>query len=157
MSKSHIDSVRSKLKSYSDRGVFRGFSETEGRTGKTVFKFTWLLDRGFALLCDPKKHTLTLRNLLPHIPNRSDMDQDLRAFVAGRTSDDLPAHRRVDPKRADLSYTNRKENVSLTLTVKKNQYSYGVAKLLNTTNELFGHLHMAHIPYLWKHFEVPEE
>jgi len=157
MPKSYIDIVRSKLKSYRDRGVFRGFSESEGRTGKTVFKFTWLLDRGFALEYDPKKHTLTLKNLLPHIPNRSDMDQDLRAWVQARNSGDLPAHRRVDPKRADLAYANRQENVSLILTVKKNQYSYGVTKLLNTTNELFGHLHMAHIPYLWKHFEVPEE
>jgi len=157
MSKSHIDIIREKLKSYSNRGVFHGFSESDGRMGKTIFKFTWLLDHGFVMECDPKKHTLTLKNLLPHVSNRSDMDQDLRAFVQARNSDDLPAHRRVDPKRADLVYTNRKEQVSLTLSVKKNQYSYGVTKLLNTTNELFGHLNMVHIPYLWKHFEVPEE
>ncbi|MDA0349983.1 MAG: hypothetical protein O3C43_16500 [Verrucomicrobia bacterium] len=157
MSTSHIDIVRGKLKSYCNRGVFRGYSESSGRLGKTVFKFTWLLDRGFVLECDPQKHTLTLKNLLPHVPNRSHMDQDLRGFVQDRDSNDLPAHRRVDAKRANLSYANRKGTVSLTLTVKKNQYSYGVTKLLNTTNELFGHLHMVHISYLWKYFEVPEE
>lgn len=157
MPKTHTNIVREKLKAYSDRGVFRGFNESAGRGGKTTFKFTWLLDREFTLIFNPDKSTLTLKNILPHVPNRSFMDEDLRAFVQSRNAKELPAHRRINPKQAELTYSNRKENVSLTLTVKTNQYGPAVAKLLNTVNALFGHLHMAHLPYLWEHFEVPEE
>ncbi len=157
MPKSHTDIVRAKLKAYSDRGVFRGFNETSGRGDKTTFKFIWLLDREFTLEFSPDKGTLMLKDILPHVPNRSHMDQDLRAFVLSRNAKNLPSHRRVNPKQAELTYTNRKENVSLTMTVKTNQYGPAVTKLLNTANAFFGHLHMAHLPYLWEHFDVPEE
>ena len=157
MPKSHTDIVRAKLKTYSDRGVFRGYSESAGRGSKTMFKFVWLLDREFTLEFSPDRSTLTMKDILPHVPNRSHMDQDLRTFVQARNEKSLPSHRRVNPKLAQLTYTNRKENVSLTMTVKTNQYGRAVTKLLNTTNALFGHLQMAHLPYLWEHFDVPEE
>jgi hypothetical protein len=157
MATNHIDIIRNKLKEYSERGVFRGFKENAGRNGKVEFTFTWLLDKPFTLVADTKTGSLQMKNLLPHVPSKSDMDKDLKEFVAAQMNQKQSAHNRVDAKRADLKCTNRLEKISLTLDIKKNQYSYGVTKLLNTTNKLFGHLQMYHLPYLWEHFEVPEE
>lgn len=157
MAVSHLNTVRKKLRAYADRGVFRGFAELDRPGSKTEFQFIWLEDHRFTLIVDHEKGTLQLKNLLPAVELRSFLDEDLRGFVKGRTDTGLPAHRRVDPKRAELTYANRKSNVTLTMHVLKNQYSYGVTKLLNTTNELFGFLHMRHPPYLWEHFGVPEE
>ena len=157
MAQSHVDIIRKKLDTYAVRGVIRGFQESRGRNGKIIFSFVWLLNRQFKLEFDPKTHKLTLRNMLPHIPAKSDMNRDIRAYVLRFTDTKLPAHKRVDSKRADVSVTNRAESISLSLTVKKNQYSYGITKLLNLTNALFGYIDMNYIPYLWEHFDVPEE
>ncbi len=157
MAGSHLNTVRKKLQAYAERGVFRGFAEHDRAGSKTEFQFFWLEDHRFVLVVDHEKGTLQLKDVLPDVESRSHLDSDLREFVKGRTDKKLPAHRRVDPKRAELKYTNRKSHATLTLHVLKNQYSYGVTKLLNTTNELFGFLHMRHPPYLWEHFGVPEE
>jgi hypothetical protein len=153
----HVDVIRKKLKEYSERGVFSGYKEIQGRNGKVEFTFVWLLDTPFKLVADTQNSTLQMKNIVPHVPAKSDMDKDLKEFVQKQMDQEQSPHNRVDQKRADLKCTNRLENFSLTLDVKKNQYSYGVAKLLNTTNKLFGHLHMYHMPYLCEHFEVPEE
>ena len=157
MADSHLNTVRKKLQAYAERGVFRGFVEMPRGGSKTEFQFIWLENHRFVLLVDHDKGTLQLKDVLPAVESRSYLDTDLRDFVNKRTDQALPAHRRVDPKRAELKYVNRKSKATLTLHVLKNQYSYGVTKLLNTTNELFGFLHMRHPPYLWENFGVPEE
>lgn len=157
MAKSHLDIVHQKLKTYADRGVFRSFDVGATKGSKTEFRFVWLEDAQMKLVFDHTKGSLQLKNLLPNIESRSFLDNDLRAFIKKRADAALAAHRRVDPKRATLHYTNRKQSVSLTLSVLNNQYAYGVTKLLNMTNETFGHLHMNHVQYLWENFDVPQE
>ena len=157
MARNHVGVVHKKLQGYADRGVFRSFDVGDTKGSKTVFRFIWLEDTPFTLVFDHDKGILQLKNLLPNVESRSFLDNALREYIGDRANPTLPAHRRVDPKRATLRYSNRKEHVSLTLAVEKNQYSYAVTKLLNVTNELFGHLHMYHIQYLWDNFEVPQE
>ena len=157
MAESHLNTVRRKLQAYAERGVFRGFHEIKRPGSKTEFQFIWLEDHRFTLIVDHDKGTIQLKDMLPAVTSRSNLDSELRGFINGRVDRSLPAHRRVDPKRAELAYTNRKSQVTLTMRVLNNQYSYGVTKLLNTVNELFGFLHMRHPPYLWKNFGVPEE
>lgn len=153
----HTKTVRERLKRHAQRGALRQFEERPAKGGKTEFRFVWLLNKPFTIVFDPKRSTLTLKNALPAVPPRSHLDRDVRAFIKGRTDASLPAHRRLDPKRAELSCVNRKSSMSFTLTVKRNQFAYGTTKLLNLTNELFGFLDMYHIQYLWEHFDVPEE
>ena len=157
MARNHISIVQKKLQGYADRGVFRSFDVGLTKGAKPEFRFVWLEDTQFTLVFDHDRGTLQLKNLLPNVESRSFLDDALRAYIGDRADPALPAHRRVDPKRATLRYANRKQKVSLTLAVEKNQYSYAVTKLLNVTNELFGHLHMNHIQYLWDNFDVPQE
>jgi hypothetical protein len=153
----HVATVRGVLSAYATRGVLREFEERRARGGKSEFRFTWLLDRRFVLVFEPARSQLTLKDLLPAVPAKSVLDLAVRDFIASRTSKELPAHRRVDPSKATLSVANRRAALSVTLTVKRNQYGYAVPKLLNFCNELFGFLDMYHVQYLWEHMGVPEE
>ncbi|MFP6584350.1 MAG: hypothetical protein VCD00_17585 [Candidatus Hydrogenedentota bacterium] len=157
MAESHLATVRKKLQNYADRGVFRAYAEVKRSPSKTEFQFVWLEDARFNLIVDHEKGTMQLKNLLPDVTSHDFLDSDLRDFIKSRSDKSLPAHRRLDPKRGTLAYTNRKSAVSLTLTVHKNQYAYATTKILNITNELFAHLHLHHPPYLWANFDVPEE
>lgn len=157
MARSHVETVRKRLKGYAERGVFKGFEERASRGGRTEFTFEWLHQKPFTIVFDEKAGTLLLKNLLPDIPVKSDLYRDVRALVEGRAGKGLPAHRRIDPKRAELSCSNRASRVSFKVVVKRNQYAYALGRLLSFTNELFGHLDMYHIQYLWEHFDVPQE
>jgi hypothetical protein len=155
------DVIRQALQHYSDKGVFQGFAEFQGRGDKTGFSFRWLLGREFTLVLDPKKSELVVKNLLPEVENYSFIDSDLRKFVSDRSNPKLPLHRRLDPGRATLAYSNRKQsgnrNVSLVMRVAEDEYGYAVKMLLSTVNDLFTHLHLYHIDYLQQNFGVPEE
>jgi hypothetical protein len=148
-----LNTVRKRLQDYADRGVFRGFNEVrEGR-----FRFVWLVRHQMELSVDTGKHVLRFKRLLPGVPASSAMYEDLKSFIRERHDRNLPAHRRIDPKRADVSCVNRGGFVSLSLKVKNNQYAYGVNRIVNLVHELFLYLRDTHPEYLMEHFDVPQE
>ena len=157
MSSEAYDVVRQRLIGFSNKGIFKGLRETQGRLGKVTFSFRWLLDSEFSLVLDPKKQQLVVSDLLPAIEHRSFIDSDLRRFIAGRTDTNLPAHRRLDTDLVTLVYSNRNQNVSLVMRTGTGQYEYAIKALLTTLNDLFAHLHLNHVEYLQRHFGVPEE
>jgi hypothetical protein len=69
----------------------------------------------------------------------------------------LPEHRRIDRRRAEISCANRGGFVSISLKVKRNEYAYGVNRIVNLAHELFLHLKDAHPEYLAENFDVPLE
>ena len=153
MANKQLEIVRASLQSYADRGVFRGFSES--KPGQ--FKFVWLLQHPMELHLDAAKQELRFKQLLPGLPARSALYVELKQFIAERHDRALPEHRRVDRRRAEATCTNRSGLVSLTLTVKKNQFEYGVNRLVNLVHELFLHLREHHPEYLVENFNVPQE
>ncbi len=153
MAKDALPIVRQSLQSYADRGVFRGFSES--KPGQ--FKFVWLLQHPMELQLDAAKHELRFKQLLPGLPARSALYAELKQFIEQRHDRALPEHRRVDRRRAEVTCSNRGGLVSLTLTVKKNQYEYGVNRIVNLVHELFLHLREHHPEYLVENFNVPQE
>src|SRR5262245_50524889 len=152
MANSSLQNVRETLQAYADRGIFHGFNEvSHGR-----FKFIWLIHHQMELAVDTSKHTLRFKELLPEIPIRSAMYADLKSFIERRHDTDLPEHRRIDRKRAEVSCTNRRGRVSVSLKVKKNQYAYGVNRIVNLAHELFLHLRERRPEYLMENFDVPQ-
>ncbi|HEX4951217.1 MAG TPA: hypothetical protein VFZ34_31460 [Blastocatellia bacterium] len=145
--------VRESLQTYAERGVFRGFSE--GKPGQ--FTFVWFYQHPMELIVDPKAHALRFKQLLPGVPARSAFAAELKCFIAERQDEALPDHRRIDRKRAEVSLTNRGGVVSLALKVKRNDYAYGVNKLVNLVHELFVHLRAEYPEYLVENFDVPQE
>jgi hypothetical protein len=109
------------------------------------------------LSVDTGKNVLRFKQLLPGIPVGSALYTELKGFIKERHASSLPSHRRVDRRRAEVSCSNRRGFVSVSLTVKNNQYAYGVKRIVNLVHELFLHLRNAHPEYLAENFDVPQE
>lgn len=148
-----LNIVREHLQTYADRGIFCGFSED--RRGH--FNFVWLVRHRMEFIVDTSKHALRFKQLLPGIPARSPLHAELKNFIRQRHDAKLPAHRRIDSRRAKVSCYNRGGALSISLKVKNNQYAYGVNRIVNLVHELFVHLGDAYPDYLTENFDVPEE
>jgi len=153
MAKRPLNVVRENLQVYADRGIFRGFSEV--RNGH--FSFAWMIRHQMELSVDTTKNVLRFKQLLPGIPANSPMYAELKRFIHQLHDSNLPDHRRVDRRRAEVSCSNRKGFVSISLKVKNNQYAYGVNRIVNLVHELFLHLRDMHPDYLAENFDVPQE
>jgi hypothetical protein len=153
MAKSSLNVVRESLRAYAERGVFRGFSEV--KTGQ--FKFIWLIQHQMELIADMTRQVLRFKQLLPGIPANSPLYTELKEFIRQRHDPELPVHRRIERRRAEVSCSNRGGFVSISLKVKNNQYAYGVNRIVNLVHELFVHLRDAYPDYLVENFDVPQE
>ena len=157
MTKAYSDLIRARLKDLHTRGVFKSFNGRQDRAGRLIVQFSWLMGQEFIFVIDASKGEVVVKNLLPKIEGRSFMNKDLRQFIVNRTDKKLPAHRRVNPRHAEIFYKNYKQNVWLTMAVYNNQYAYAVGALLKTINDLFSYLSLYHIDYLYHNFGLPEE
>ena len=149
--------IRDTLEEYATRGVLRGFTHRETPDGRTEFLFGWVQRRPFRVVYDDETRTLRVDRFLPAVPAGSALHADLERFVASRASGTLPPHRAVDPKRARLELSSQDDEVSLSLAILRNQYRYGVRRLLNVVSEIFVLLNASHQEYMWEQFEVPME
>jgi hypothetical protein len=135
--KSAVETVAKALENYANRGVFRGFSR--GNTSKThvFFQIVWHRDRTFEFSLDEAKRILRISPVLPEVPARSAMYAELKAFVALRQSEELPPHRRIDPKKATVACSNRRGDVAITLTSKDRDYQYATRALVHLVDEIY--------------------
>ncbi len=157
MHERHVAVVRERLQEYADRRVFTGFGELERRGGVVAFAFVWLHHRRFVLEFNANTGKLRLRGCLPRLEPKSRMTKGVRTFLEGRSERSLPAHRRVDPGRAELRLAIAKGDGTLEMTVHRNQYKYAVGKLINVVHELFLYINVHFPEYLHEHFGLPEE
>jgi len=148
-----LNIVRESLQTYADRGVFRGFSEIKNGH----FQFVWVINHRMELSVDTAKNELRFKRLLPNVPAKSPLYAELKSFIERRHDRELPEHRRIDRKRAEVSCANRGGFVSVSLKVKNNQYAYGVNRIVNLAHELFLHLRERRPEYLTENFDVPQE
>ena len=152
-----LDVVRKSLQGYSDRGVFRGLKEAKPRNGRQSFTFVWVGDRPVEFGIDTETALLSFKHLLPNVPSNSELYSDLKRFLKSRCDKDLPKHRRVEAKRAEVVCVNRAGNVSIALKVRNNQYAYGLNRLVNLVHEVFVQLNDSHPDYMCNNFDVPQE
>lgn len=157
MPKKPLDVVRKGLQAYADRGIFRGLDEVKTRNGKRAFRFVWQGSRPVDFDVDSEKGVLRFNRLLPNVPPNSALYSDLLRFLNSRSDPKIPKHRRVEARRATVSCTNRAGNVSIALSVKNNQYDYGLKKLVNLVHEVFVQLNDAYADYLCENFDAPQE
>ena len=152
-----VAAVRRRLQTYADRGVFRGYAEQSPRAGRYYFRFLWLADRPFKLTYEPASGTLTFTNVLPHVRARSPLAAELRQFIEGRSAPSLPAHRRIDRRRARPGCSNHRGTLQVHVVAKPGHHAYGVTKSVNLVHEIFLHLHSYFPEYLWEHYDVAQD
>lgn len=136
-SSSCIEQVSGILDGYASRGVFRGFANGPVRNGTARFKLLWHRNRFFDFILDVPKRALRIAVVLPAVPADSSMYAEFKQFVESRHAEDLPAHRRIDVKKARVRCVNRGGNASLTLTVVDGDYAYGTRKLIQLVHEVY--------------------
>ena len=146
-----------RLQTYADRGVFRGYAERPPRAGRHYFRFLWLAPEPFSLTYEPASGTLTFTNVLPHVRARSELAAELRRFIEGRSAPALPAHRRIDRRRARPGCSNRRGTLQVHVVAKPGHHAYGVTKSVNLVHEIFLHLHSYFPEYLWEHYDVAQD
>lgn len=129
------DTVGSILENYASRGVFRGFARGPATAAKASFKILWHHARFYDVVVEPAKKTIRMPLVLPNVP--AEMYRALRDFLAARTSEDWPEHRRVDPAKAALTPHLRGGNVSLAITAVNRDFDYAARKLIHTVHEIF--------------------
>jgi hypothetical protein len=153
-----LAAVSEQMKAYAHRGVFRSFHETRRDRGQTEFRFHWLWNLPFHLAFDSKRGELSFEKLLPNVLLRSKLETELRGFLKSRCSSSWPEHRRLDPKRVSIRYSNRRSTVSLTFRVAGSDYDYAVKKSLNVVNEVLACFLNVYFPeYMVKNFRLPDE
>jgi hypothetical protein len=152
-----VETVTDALKLYADRGVFKGFNVRDSESRRPEFTFTWLTRRPMSLLYDSRTSRLIIADLFPHVDPRSDMVADLRRLIVERSSSELPAHKRLDRRKAQLTCTVRRGRLAVQLLVRGSSHAYAVRYLLNLVNELHLRLHEAYPEYLIAHFGVSPE
>jgi len=129
--------VRHSLEHYATLGTFRSFAEAAPRGRAVVFRFTWFRDLAFTVTFVADSRRLVFHDLLPGVPSRSAMDKDLREFLQGQHSRELPEHRRIDRRKLAVQMLNRGGAVSLVCTLKGDHAAYGVRKAVNIVHEIF--------------------
>ena len=152
-SNDRLSVVREALQAYADRGVFRGLNEV--RNGQ--FTFAWFGPGSMNLSVDATSNVIRFKQLLPGIPARSGTYAALKSFINARHDRELPEHRRIDRKRAEVYCSTRNGFVSVHLKVQKGEYAYGVNRIVNLVHELFLHLRDAHPEYLAENFDARQE
>lgn len=134
--RARIDAVASILEVYAQRGVFRGFSPAEdARQGQAVFRLLWHRDRVFEFVFDPRRNAMRFPLALPNVP--AEMYRELKEFIKARHAAELPDHRRIDSRKAQVTASNRGGNVALSLRVLDGDDEYGARKLIHLVHEIF--------------------
>ena len=157
MAETDLIEVRACLQDYADRGVFRGFAERPPSRGRSLFRFTWLARHPYDLQYDPAKGEFVFLNAFPSVGSRSPLSYALKKFVAGRSSDDLPEHRRIDPARASVSAMVRQGDLRLKVSAEPGQHAYGANRVVNLLHEVYLHLSAYFPEYLWEHYDAPQD
>lgn len=125
------------LEGYAAKAVFRGFSAHPGARGQASYRMIWHHDRPFEMLLDVGKKALQFPEVLPGVPARSQMYRDLRAFLKERQSEEMPEHRRVNPAKARLAWSNKRGIVSVTVTARDGDLDYATRKIIQIVHEIF--------------------
>ena len=155
---SPLDAVEAQLESYAQRGVFRSFSRVAFENGIADFRFFWLLNLPFQMSFDTKRKVIVFPKLLTKIEPASELDTELRAFLADCASPDRPEHRRLDPTQVRTSYANRRGTVTLTLRSLDGDWENATRKAIHLINEVFlNFLNARHPEYMIKTFRLPDE
>ncbi|MBZ5559980.1 MAG: hypothetical protein LAO77_22190 [Acidobacteriia bacterium] len=140
--------VSAALQRYAARGVFRGFSARPARNGRHDFRFTWLTRQPMTITYDPKSRRLSFRNLLPRVGRYPGLRARLKHVLDEHTTRAVPAHRRIDGRRARVTGSIRRGAFSIALHVRGPHEAYAVQRSLNLVNQLFLLLHANYPEYL---------
>lgn len=145
------------FQSYADRGVFRGFSVSDATRGLRRYRFVWLTQRPMLVTLSPARGVLTFARLFPSVDQTPGVARALKAVLAECTSRRVPAHRRIDPRRATIVSRVTRGDLSVFVTIHAADGRGVLRTTLSVVNDLFQTLHECYPDYLAAQFGVSDE
>ena len=136
--------------------MFRGF-RAEAARGRVAFRFSWITPRPMAAVFDVRRGVLAFPALLPGAGDAPGVREACAALVAERSGRLVPAHKRVDARRARLAWAMRKGDADLSVEVRGANHDYAVRHALGLINDLFVALRQTHPEYLAERFGISNE
>jgi hypothetical protein len=149
--------VTAALQQYADRGVLSGLGTRQRRDGRNEHTFKWLVHHPFTLTHDPARHELSFRKLFTGVRPGSAVAAALCHVVAERTTRRVPAHKRLDRRKAEAICAIERGHFSLTMRVRGAHDAYAVQKLLAIVNDLYLELQERFPDYLIEQFGLSAE
>ena len=134
--------------------MFRGFRASPAVRGRIAYEFFWLTRKPMRAVFD-RRGILSFPALLPRAPKH--IVAHMKAMVAERSTTGIPAHKRIDARRAKLNASARKGDLTLSIEIRGRNQDYAVSKVLNLVNEMFVALHEGYPDYLVEHFGISQE
>ena len=118
-----------------------------------------MTDKQFSMRLNVIKHQLELRNILPSVPYRSDMDNAFREFLLSRCAEEIPVHRRLDGKRLTIKAKNKNGDVSVLIGFSEFDSRLAVKTSINLLHEIFNNFLVEgpYQNYMVEVFNLPEE
>ena len=104
-----------------------------------------------------RRGVLTFPSLLPQVSGHPGLTPELKRLVAERSTRAVPAHKRIDARRARLTAAIRRGDFSIAIAIRGANHEYAVKQALNLVNELFVGMHERHPEYLVEHFGLSTE
>src|ERR1700754_5223332 len=98
---SDVDLVDGILRTYAEKGVFKGYARLKHSGAAAHYRISWFYSRPMDVTLDRKRQAISLPDFLPSIDLDPALAPDLRVFLKGMS--DLPEHRRLDETRGQLS------------------------------------------------------
>lgn len=157
------EAIDAALGRYASRGVFRGFSRTDGPGGVRRYSFIWLTRRPMTVALSRDRRTITFVALFPAVATFPALRARLTAEMQSAASPSRPAHRRIDPRRATMTPRVSKGDLALRVSLAPGFAGPGraadavVRSTLGLVNDLFLFLHECYPDYLAAHFGIPDE
>lgn len=155
-----VKAVSAELQNYADRGIFQNFSLVEqASNGSVKYRFHWLAEMPFNLTLYAQKSKIEIRDILPAVPFRSEMDKEFRIFLQQRSAESVPLHRRLDDQRFTFSCKNRQEKLSITIGFQVGDGGEAAKTAVNLLHEIFNNflLEGPYQNYMVEFFNVSEE
>jgi hypothetical protein len=150
------DAVTAALRQYADRGVFRGFRATASR-GRIEYQFLWLTRLPMRAGFDLRRGVLRFPALLPNAAKSAGLVGEMKSIVAARPTRKVPAHKRIDARRARVAAAVTQGALSLSVQIRGSNHEYAVRHALNLINEMVVALHESYPDYLIAEFGMSAE
>lgn len=145
------------LQQYASRGVFRGFSATEGARGTRAYRFHWLTRRPITVSLNPSRKTLVFPQLFPAVASTPGVAAALRETLRARQQPGVPPHRRIKRQQLDVTLEGRAGDLSLKVQMRGRDTAANISIVLTLINDFHLVLHECYPDYLVAHFGVSDE
>jgi hypothetical protein len=125
------------LEAYVERGLFRSLRTLNASETGQAFRFKWHYGRDFHLVVDRPQNLVAFVDAFPATKPNGTLHREMATFVAAMANPKVPAHRRIDAKRAQIACPVSNDRMSIAAKAIDGSFDYATRCLIQTMNEIY--------------------